>query len=280
VTWVRFTGLTQNPDNSFEDVCFSEFAMNLNIIITEAECLNAVDDDGDGVVNDGCPQAPLEPKETGGECDNADDDDGDGKVNDGCPAVVAAGFPEAGDQCTNALDDDGDGLVNDGCPAVDPGNVARDTVTGHIHVVTLVKPVTIEKHGIKLNNLGGPKKDKDQGPKNYTVAVSNLSGTDPEEIQVALQVVEGCATVNGAVGQNTAVVSVGPGGGGSASFTVDWTGCTAGEYTLRADACHAGDAAPAGFFGVGACPGVSDGKADANPLDDAPMAMTVVVGSP
>ena len=53
--------------------------------------------------------------ESGAQCANATDDDGDGVVNDGCPAV---GLPEIGLQCLNAIDDDGDGVVNDGCPPV------------------------------------------------------------------------------------------------------------------------------------------------------------------
>jgi hypothetical protein len=110
--------------------------------------------------------------------------------------------------------------------------------------------------------------------------VSNLSGTDSEDIQVALRVVEGCATVNGEVdSQDEAVVSVGPGGSGSASFTVNWEGCADYEYTLEADACDAGDAG-AGFFGVGDCPGVDDGKVDANAGDDSPLHKMVTVGSP
>jgi MYXO-CTERM domain-containing protein len=52
--------------------------------------------------------------ETGAQCNDALDNDGDGRVNDGCPAN---GAPETGDQCLNAIDDDGDGVVNDGCPA-------------------------------------------------------------------------------------------------------------------------------------------------------------------
>jgi hypothetical protein len=51
-------------------------------------------------------------------CNNALDDDGDTKVNDGCPPV--AGAAESGAQCDNALDDDGDTKVNDGCPRVGP----------------------------------------------------------------------------------------------------------------------------------------------------------------
>jgi hypothetical protein len=46
-------------------------------------------------------------------CLNNTDDDGDGLVNDGCPALNTAET-----QCTNALDDDSDGRINDGCPAV------------------------------------------------------------------------------------------------------------------------------------------------------------------
>jgi hypothetical protein len=48
------------------------------------------------------------------ECSNAVDDDGDWKVNDGCPTVNT--FPETGAKCNNAIDDDSDGKINDGCP--------------------------------------------------------------------------------------------------------------------------------------------------------------------
>lgn len=54
--------------------------------------------------------------ETGAMCANAADDEGDGVVNDGCPQ--AGLLPELLLQCLNALDDDGDGVVNDGCPPV------------------------------------------------------------------------------------------------------------------------------------------------------------------
>ncbi len=46
-------------------------------------------------------------------CNNAVDDDKDGFINDGCPAVNAA---ETGANCANATDDDSDGAINDGCP--------------------------------------------------------------------------------------------------------------------------------------------------------------------
>lgn len=50
-------------------------------------CLNSLDDDVDGKVNDGCAADGV--AESGAECDNALDDDGDDKVNDGCPIVSA-----------------------------------------------------------------------------------------------------------------------------------------------------------------------------------------------
>ncbi len=60
-------------------------------------------------VNRGYPALP---------CDSPSkfDDDGDGKINDGCPQVN--NIPETGAQCDNATSDDGeDSAVNDGCPA-------------------------------------------------------------------------------------------------------------------------------------------------------------------
>lgn len=49
--------------------------------------------------------------ETGAQCGLAADDDGDGLVNEGCPAVGPAETA-----CLDAVDDDGDTAVNDGCP--------------------------------------------------------------------------------------------------------------------------------------------------------------------
>ncbi len=58
-----------------------------------------------------------------GQCTNALDDDLDLTVNDGCPRVGPA---EAGASCGNALDDDSDGWVNDGCPAVGPAEIGAE----------------------------------------------------------------------------------------------------------------------------------------------------------
>ena len=60
--------------------------------------------------------------ETGAQCDNNVDDDGDGYVNEGCPQ--AGQKSEQGAQCLNNTNDDlnngvpDDNLVNDGCPAI------------------------------------------------------------------------------------------------------------------------------------------------------------------
>ncbi len=58
-------------------------------------------------IGDACDTA-----ESGIQCDNSVDDDADGLVNDGCPANGSA---EVG--CLNSADDDADGKVNDGCPS-------------------------------------------------------------------------------------------------------------------------------------------------------------------
>jgi hypothetical protein len=51
------------------------------------ESVNSHDEDGDGLINDGCPQV-NETAESGAECGNNTSDDGeDAAVNDGCPPV-------------------------------------------------------------------------------------------------------------------------------------------------------------------------------------------------
>src|SRR5581483_3273704 len=68
-------------------------------------------------------------------CANAVDDDGDGFVNDGCPAV---GVPELPIQCADAIDDDGDGAVNDGCPPVAGPDIV---ITFHVERTALYGPL-------------------------------------------------------------------------------------------------------------------------------------------
>ncbi|HUS30996.1 MAG TPA: MopE-related protein [Kofleriaceae bacterium] len=57
-------------------------------------CQNNTDDDGDGVVNDGCPTFPVAGGVAESACSGAADDDTDGRINDGCPAVATALIPQ------------------------------------------------------------------------------------------------------------------------------------------------------------------------------------------
>jgi hypothetical protein len=70
-----------------------------------------IDDDGCGA-------------ETGDQCLNDDDDDGDTVVNDGCPKVGNLPETVALGQCNDAVDagedSPADGVVNDGCPVAGP----------------------------------------------------------------------------------------------------------------------------------------------------------------
>jgi uncharacterized protein (TIGR03382 family) len=60
-------------------------------------CLDATDDDGDGVVNDGCPTFPTSGGVAETACNDAVDNDNDGRINDGCPTVATALIPQ--NQC-------------------------------------------------------------------------------------------------------------------------------------------------------------------------------------
>ena len=74
------------------------------VVVVAGQTTNLVDQDLDGV-------ASL----AEGQCGDDLDSDGNGLVNDGCPQVGLT--PEAGEQCTNVVNDDGDNFVNDGCPS-------------------------------------------------------------------------------------------------------------------------------------------------------------------
>lgn len=73
---------------------------------------NTNDNDGDGFSNtlEGVEQPTGSGLAGLSECGNAIDDDGDGDINDGCPAW---GAPETA--CSDAVDSDRDLFVNDGC---------------------------------------------------------------------------------------------------------------------------------------------------------------------
>jgi hypothetical protein len=98
-----------------------------------------------------CPVAPDT------NCTDAADDDGDQMVNEGCPPVGPDtnldGSPDAENsgsvpsQCKNAADDDGDATVNDGCPVmerfdngthVDATDVTRDLAVAASGCPTLI----------------------------------------------------------------------------------------------------------------------------------------------
>ncbi|MGH2400369.1 MAG: hypothetical protein ACRDF6_11030, partial [bacterium] len=131
----------------------------------EAQCADAIDDDSDGFVNDGCPKVGAT-SETVAQCANAVNDDpgDDGVVNDGC---VAKANPETGANCADdndpavglPLDDDGDGANNDGCP-VPPatGNAVQGNFVGT--TTTGAAKATNNSYGIALttaasNCIGG-----------------------------------------------------------------------------------------------------------------------------
>jgi len=89
------TGLTLTAQADAEDIDFNVSIAGLTVSAgtdtaeAETACNDAVDDDEDGKINDGCPQEGDDP-ESGADCDNDEDDDDDTKVNDGCyPGGVA-----------------------------------------------------------------------------------------------------------------------------------------------------------------------------------------------
>jgi len=97
-----------------------------------------LDDDGDTLVNDGCPTVGTFPESGVGGCanliDEADEDPGapvtddDTAINDGCPTL----FGDLETDCAAGeglpLDDDGDTYVNDGC--VTAGTFPESGVAG------------------------------------------------------------------------------------------------------------------------------------------------------
>jgi hypothetical protein len=100
------------------------------------------DDDTDDIGNACEGDVP----ESGDQCDNALDDDGDTRVNDGCPAVGPKETICDEDRldCAadpDSCDDDHDGTVNDGCPVFGYGD--PDKVNGTIIELTKEVDVTI-----------------------------------------------------------------------------------------------------------------------------------------
>ncbi len=106
-----------------------------------ARCLDSVDQDGDGKINDGCPAVGT-PEAPDWCLNNVDDDPTDDNqagqvwVNDGCPIIRSYAENDPSNPCNlpdadpgtcgkaaacgswNRSDDDGDTVANDGCPQV------------------------------------------------------------------------------------------------------------------------------------------------------------------
>jgi hypothetical protein len=109
------------------------------------------------------------------ECSNAVDDDGDWKINDGCPKVGSKS--ETGTQCNDAVDagedTPADGMVNDGCPGrtlypstlqvtddslqfgqTTTGTEPGSTGSGTLAIFTVwAKQLTIGAFSLNLSNL-------------------------------------------------------------------------------------------------------------------------------
>jgi CSLREA domain-containing protein len=86
------------------------------------------------------------------QCSNAIDDDSDGFVNDGCAKVGATA--ESGAQCSNAINDDPaeDSFVNDGCPIA--GITSGNAILGNFIGTTTAGGVAARNGstGVNINN--------------------------------------------------------------------------------------------------------------------------------
>jgi hypothetical protein len=123
--------------------------------------------------------------ESGTQCDNALDDDGDTRVNDGCPADGAAetacdeerlGCAADPDSC----DDDDDGKVNDGCP--DFGYGDPDDFDGAVIDLTLEADVDISGPAAPVDETPTPTVEAvDSDGDTVTDDIEELYGSDPED---------------------------------------------------------------------------------------------------
>ena len=146
--------------------------------------------------------------------------------------------------------------------------------------------VSIGKHGVKTTVIGGAKNVDAGGTETYEVSVSNFDENRTQDIVIQLSGTVNCAggsiDIEGSgTGPVERTLTVDADGSvvlaGDATFDVDFGTCDNAslqkpDYTLTADACHAGDPAGKGF-GVTPCPGGDDGHSteDPNQADDAPI---------
>ena len=87
-------------------------------------CDDGIDNDGDGLIDEGCPVIPPPPPTLVEICGDGLDNDGDGLIDEGCPPP-----PPPSELCGDNIDNDGDGLIDEDCtgpgsPTV-PGAPAR-----------------------------------------------------------------------------------------------------------------------------------------------------------
>lgn len=145
---------------------------------SEGECGDSIDSDGNGFVNDGCPQVGAT-AESGAECSNSVDDDGDGWVNDGCPSMGTEGAachsmtgakisrPERVDGGFAGLDDDGDGDVDEPLPAgAEAFDCDGDGYTGaaEAHVYSYVPQADGDQKTCMEYDLSHPNPNADTKP--------------------------------------------------------------------------------------------------------------------
>ncbi len=114
---LRKQGVLGTPEVIPDEICSNSIDDDLDGLIDEGcggpppeICGNGIDDDGDGQIDEGCPTEI---------CNNGIDDDGDGLIDEGCPLEI----------CGNGIDDDGDGQIDEGCPVLDPELLEQSDLT-------------------------------------------------------------------------------------------------------------------------------------------------------
>ncbi|NVB83127.1 MAG: hypothetical protein HOV81_32415 [Kofleriaceae bacterium] len=100
------TGCDSSPTCT-TNCCTAQCRTYLNILLTDGDesCNGNGSTAADAMLRTDLPTGEVA-------CNDALDNENDGFVNDGCPAVGAAET-----SCSDDLDNDGDGAINDGCPA-------------------------------------------------------------------------------------------------------------------------------------------------------------------
>ena len=97
VTFAEGAGTGCSPSTPVDSVAYGTGTPDYAPV--ESSCSDALDNDGEGFVNDGCGASP--PAESA--CADAIDDDGDTLVNDGCPARGARPLPSPSNACVLRL---------------------------------------------------------------------------------------------------------------------------------------------------------------------------------